>query len=138
MGEMAGIPRWQLKRYQLLGLVASSLTIGVVFLLLISRFGLGTENLFAQRAQARALLINVRAFNCYVLILGGIFWLILKKIKMNPMLVLGGLLMPLNYSLGLVFGGLLTLITKDREEWEPFWSGVFAANSIWELVKTLL
>ncbi len=138
MGAMANISRSQLKRYQLLGLLVSSLVIGIIFWLLINRFGLGSENLFAQRAQARALLINVRTFDYYVLILGAVFGYFLKKIKMNPMLVLGGLLMPINYSLGLIFGGLLTLFTKNREGWEPFWSGVFAANSIWELVKTLL
>lgn len=101
-------------------------------------FGLGSEQLFAQRAQARALLINIRVFDLTVLIIGCLFGWLLKKIKMNPMLVLGGILMPINYSLSLILGGLLALCVKNREDWEPFWSGIFAANSIAELIKTLL
>lgn len=138
MGYLAEVPPNQLKRFQLFGLIISSLTVGIVFWLLINQFGLGSEDLFAQRSQMRALLINVQNFNTYVLILGGLFGYALKKLKISPMMVLGGLLMPLNYSLGLIAGGILTMFTKQREEWEPFWSGVFAANSIWELVKTFI
>ena len=138
MGHLAAIPKTQLKRFQLLGLVVSSLSVGIIFWMLINHFGLGSEQLFAQRAQARALLINVRSFNHYVLIIGAIFGFFLKKMKINPMLVLGGLLMPLNYSLGLIAGGLLTMFVEKREEWEPFWSGMFAANSVLELLKTVL
>jgi len=54
------------------------------------------------------------------------------------MLVLGGLLMPINITLGLVVGGLFALLPTDREEWYPFWSGVFAGNSIWMLIRTIL
>jgi OPT oligopeptide transporter protein len=129
MGYLAEIPSKQLKRFQLFGLIISSLTVGI---------GLGSEDLFAQRSQLRALLINVQNFNTYVLILGGLFGYILKKFKISPMMVLGGLLMPLNYSLGLIAGGILTMFTRKHEEWEPFWSGVFAANSILELIKTFV
>ena len=138
MGYLAQIPSKQLKRFQLFGLLISVLTIGIIFWLLINYFGLGSEDLFTQRAQVRALLINVQSFNSYVLILGGIFGYLLKKLHANPMMVLGGLLMPLNYSLGLIVGGILTKFTQQREEWEPFWSGVFAANSLWELIKTFI
>jgi hypothetical protein len=138
MAHMAGISRLQVRRYQLLGLVVSSLTAGIVFWLLVHKFGLGGEPLFAQRSQARALLINVAHFDWLVLAIGGIFGFILKKCKLNPMLVLGGLLMPLTYSIGLIVGGVWSYAVKDRQEWEPFWSGVFAANSITELAKTFM
>ncbi|HEX2977696.1 MAG TPA: OPT/YSL family transporter [Candidatus Babeliales bacterium] len=138
MGQMAGINRSTLRWFQILGLIVSSIAAGVIMWLLVHKFGLGGEPLVAQRAQARALLINVSHFNWFVLIIGGIFGLILKKCKLNPMLVLGGLLMPFTYSIGLIIGGCLSFMVKDREEWEPFWSGVFAANSITELAKTLM
>ena len=63
---------------------------------------------------------------------------ILKYIKLNPMLVLGGLLMPINITLGLVVGGLFALIPQEREDWYPFWSGVFASNSIWMFIRAML
>ncbi len=138
MARMANIDRNTILFYQYLGLVVSSLVIGVVFWLLISHFGLGSPELFAYKAQSRQLLIGVKQFDYYPLILGAIFSFLLKFVRVNPMLVLGGLLMPINISLGLIFGGMLTNIVGDRERWEPFWSGVFTANSIWMLFRTIL
>lgn len=137
MGYLADIPSKQLKRYQIFGLLISACAVGIIFWLLIQHFGLGSQELFAQRAQARALLISMKTFNTFVLALGCMFGYLLKTYKINPMLVLGGLLMPIDYSLGLILGGCLTFVTKQREEWEPFWSGVFAGNSIMELLKTI-
>lgn len=138
MAHMAHISHNKVKAYQYLGLVVSALTAGVVFWLLINHFKLGSADLFAQRAQARQLLIDVKSFNYCVLLIGMVFGLILKFAKMNPMLVLGGLLMPLNISVGLMIGGFLTKLTKDKEEWYPFWSGVFASNSVWMLIKAMV
>lgn len=138
MGQLASIPRQRLRLYQLFGLLICACSIGIIFWLLISHFGIGSEELFAQRSRARALMLDVGGnFDLIVLLIGGFFGLLLKQLHMSPMLVLGGLLMPLNWSLGLIMGGLLTYLVSDREAWEPFGSGVFAANSIWELCKTL-
>ncbi len=137
VAHLASIPRITMCFYQWLGLIIASLTIGIVFWLLISHFGLGTAQLFCQKAQARAMLLSVGSFSYYVLILGGLFGYLLKKISINPSLALGGILMPFDYSLGLVLGGLLTYIFKDTERLIPFWSGVFAANSIWNILKTI-
>lgn len=138
MAQMGQIKRSEIAWFQLFGLIVSAITIGVVFWFLINHFGLGSQDLFAQRAQARALLISVKSFNIYVLLLGALFGVGLKYVHLNPMMVLGGLLMPINYSLSLVLGGMLTCLVKDKESWEPMWSGVFAANSITELIKTLI
>jgi hypothetical protein len=127
-----------MRRYQYLGVLVSALSVGIIFWLLINHFGLGSPALFAQRAQARQLLINVTSFNYYILAIGFVFGYLLKFIHVNPMLVLGGLLMPLNISIGLIAGGLCTMLVKDKEEWYPFWSGVFAANSIWMIIKAVV
>lgn len=135
VAQLANISMKTTRLYQLLGLAVSSLSIGVIFWYLIHHFGLGTSELFAQRAQARALLINMSSFNVVVLALGACFGCILKYFKMNSMLMLGGILMPLNYSCGLILGGLLTLLVKNPSRYEPFWSGIFTANSLIELLK---
>jgi hypothetical protein len=135
---LAGIQSKVMMRYQYLGILVSSLTVGIVFWLLINHFHLGSPELFAQKAQGRQLLIGAKQFDIYVLFLGIAFGWILSKIKINPTLVFGGLLMPMNISLGLIVGGFLTRFTKDRTEWEPFWSGVFASNSIWMLLKAII
>ncbi len=138
IAHLAHIDGKIMKRYQYLGLIVSALSIGIIFWLLINHFGLGSIQLFAQRSQTRVLLIQSKEFNYYVLIIGALFGFALKHIKINPTLVLGGLLMPLNMVLGLVLGGLCTYLTKDKEEWYPFWSGVFASNSLWMLLKAII
>lgn len=73
-----------------------------------------------------------------VLLLGAVFGMLLQKIHVNPMLVLGGLLMPFDITFGLVAGGLLAMMSSDKEEWYPFWSGVFASNSFCMLLRAIV
>lgn len=136
--QLSGVDRRRAKWYQYVGLLISCLAIGIIFWLLINHFGLGSAELFAQRSQARQLLIDVKQFDYVVVLLGILFGFLLKKLRLSPMLVLGGLLMPLNITIGLVFGGLLSLLSQHKEEWYPFWSGVFAANSIWMLLRAMM
>ncbi len=142
LGQLMNISSGRMKKYQFLGLLVSSLCVGIVFWFLINHFGLGSQDLFVYRAQNRWMLINtlrdLKGFNCYVLFLGSIFGYVLKKIKVSPMLALGGLFMPVNITLGLVVGGFVAMLTKDKEEYFPFWSGVYAANSIWMLLKAIV
>lgn len=138
IGHLMKLDRRLVCFYQVIGLVVSSLVVGIVFWLLINHFQLGSPELFAYKAQNRQLLIHARQFDWYVLVIGAFCSSVLQYLKLNPMLVLGGILMPMNTSIGLIFGGLLTLGVKNREAWEPFWSGVFAANSIWMLLKAMV
>ncbi|MEX0671821.1 MAG: OPT/YSL family transporter [Candidatus Babeliales bacterium] len=135
---LADIDRRVMRRYQILGLLVSAIALGIIFWLLINHFTLGSDQLFAQRAQARALLVSVQQFSTKVLLIGALFGEIIKRLGVNPMMVLGGLLMPINITLGLVFGGLIAAMSNDAQEYIPFWSGVFAANSLWMLTKALM
>ncbi|MFC1841515.1 OPT/YSL family transporter [Candidatus Dependentiae bacterium] len=138
---LSQIPISKMKRYQYLGLIVSSLCAGAIFWFLINHFGLGSDQLFAVRAQNRWMLINTlknaTSFNYYVLILGSIFGFILSQVKVSPLLVLGGLFMPVNITLGLVVGALGALLVEKKEEMYPFWSGVYAAGSIWMLIRAI-
>ncbi len=138
MARLAKVDRRIVGWYQYGGLIVSSAVVGIVFWLLINHFQLGSAQLFAYKAKSRQLLIHATQFNYVVLALGAIFSWVLKKVRVNPTLVLGGLLMPINISLGLIFGGILTFLVADREEWDPFWSGVFASNSIWMLIRAVM
>lgn len=135
VAELAGIEKKELWYYQVFGLVVSACVVSVVFYFLVTHYQLGSEQLFAQRGQARALLIQAASFNYYILILGALFGMAFKKIKVNPMLVLGGLLMPLSLSLPLIIGGTLSAFVKDKQEYEPICSGVYAANAVMVLAR---
>jgi len=142
LAQLAEIKIRRMKVYQYFGLILSCLCLGVVFWFLINHFGLGSQDLFAYRAQNRWLLIrtlqNAGTFNLWVLLLGFLFGFVLKKLKISPMLVLGGLFMPVNISFGLVLGGCLAFLVKEKEQWFPFWSGVYASNSVWMLLRAIL
>ena len=137
LAQLSEISSITMRRYQLLGLLLSSASIGIIFWILINHFGLGSPELFAYRAQSRQLLIQAKHFNYMVLIIGGVFGIVLQYFKLNPMLVLGGLLMPLDMTLGLVIGGFLAYLAPEKEEYYPFWSGVFAGNSICMLLRAI-
>ncbi len=137
LGQLSHINSKLVRTFQWCALVLTALTIGIVFWLLINQFGLGSVDLIAQKAQSRALLVKAYDFDIMAIIVGILFGFVLKKIRVNSSLVLGGLLMPIDWSLILVISGLTTYIVRDKESYYPFWSGVFAASSIWMLMKAL-
>lgn len=138
LAQLAALDHATVVRLQWVGLVACSLSIGAIFWLLITNLGLGTDQLLAQRALSRALTIDIQGFDLFALLAGALFGAVLKDLKINPIMVLGGLLMPLDWSVILVLGGLSTYLVKDREAHYPFWSGIFAANSLWMIVQALI
>lgn len=138
LAMLAHIKRNRIIGYQWLGLIICSLTIGVIFWLFIHVIGLGQEGLPATKAASRALLISFKSFDWFVLLSGFVFGYFMKYVKVNPALLLGGILMPPTISIMLIAGGLLTYVTKDKERYYPILSGVSAGNSIWMLAQALL
>lgn len=136
--QLAQLRKKDVFTVQLFGLVVSSCVVALVLWFLSTHFQLGSEQLFAQRAQGRALLIKATSFDYTVLALGALFGWMLKKVKLNPMLVLGGLLMNISLTFGLVLGGLSTFLINDKEQFEPLCSGMYAANSLYMIVQALL
>jgi hypothetical protein len=137
IAHLAELNRSSVQRLQWLGLVVSSCSIGLIFWLLITKLGLGSSALLAQRAQTRALTISFQHFDFFALILGALFGALLKDFKISPLMVLGGLLMRFEWSVILVASGLSTYLVKNKESHYPFWSGIFAANSLWMIIQAL-
>ena len=54
--------------------------------------------MLAQKSQTRALMINIQTFDFFALLLGALFGAVLKDLRINPIMVLGGILMPLDVS----------------------------------------
>ncbi len=140
MAHLAGIDRPSIHCYQWLGLVISSLCVGAVMWVFVNHFGIGAEPgaLAVAKGASRALLVNVKSFDIATLLLGMFFGYLLKLARVNAVLLLGGILMSPDLSVMLILGGLSTYLVADKEQYYPFWSGVFAANSLWMLVKAFL
>ncbi len=117
----------------------ASLSVGIIFWAYISHFGLGLDSsLTVTRAASRAFIINIRSFEPLALLLGSLFGLFLSYTPINGVLLFGGLLMPIDLSIMLVFGGFTAYLVKNKEEYYPFSSGVFAGNSLWMLLQVFL
>lgn len=138
VGVLCGVDLKKVRKYQLLGLLASSIIIGFVFYHLLTAWPLGSGHLFAYKAQSRQLLINARYFDVRLLALGAVYGWFLRRIKINPGLVLGGLLMPVATSLMLIAGGFCAVHSKQKDAGISFWSGVFTGNSLWIFVRAFL
>jgi hypothetical protein len=135
LARLSHINPKMMERYQYLGLIAGSLVVGAMFVLLVQHIPLGSAELFAHKAQTRALLFKCNQFDWYVVILGGLFGMLVQWFNGNLMFVLGGILMPLNLSIGLIFGGFCAYCTAHKNRYEAFWSGVFASNSLWMVIR---
>ncbi len=135
LGALAELDRVSVRRIQWFALCVTALSIGFMMWFLINHFGLGSTELGAQKAASRALLLNAYEFNIWALCVGIAIGVLLKVTRINASLVLGGLLMSLDYSLILIASGLCASLIKNKEDYYPFWSGIFAASSIWMLVK---
>jgi hypothetical protein len=137
IGSLCEVSDAKIHRYQWLGVVVTSACMGLVLWLLFTNLQLGTAELFAQRAKSRALLIQSFDFNWMVVFLGFLYGLILKKMKISPSMVFGGLLMPNGLTIGLVIGAVGSLFLKKKKDLFPFFSGIFAGESIWLILSIL-
>ncbi len=138
VGQLCNVNFKTIHRYQWLGLVVTSLTIGFFLWLLFTNFQVGSADLFAQRGKSRALLIQSLSFDWRVVLFGFFYGVILKKLKISPTMVFGGILMPNYLTVGLAIGAFLSYISNKSSDEIPFWSGVFAGESIWILFFILL
>ena len=141
MARLALFEHRSIVLYQLLGLLVSVVSVGLICWLLIAAFGLGNDlgQLAVNKALGRALLINCKNFDFMVLGIGFVFGYLLTFTRVSPVLVLGGILMQPNLSLLLIVGGFLAALVKSKkEDYYPLWSGIFAANSLWMIIKAFL
>lgn len=136
----ASIDQKEMVFFNWMGLLISSLSIGLVFWLLISTFGLGESScLNVARARSRAMLINLSMenFDLKVLFLGCFFGLGFNFLGINSALLLAGILMPTNAAIMLILGGFIACFFKNKERYYPLCSGAFTTNSLFIFFKTL-
>lgn len=136
-GALTNIPRPKMWLVQWVGLLSVALSIGAIFYLLFTNLHLGSPDFFAQRSQAKALLLQTLHFDPFVVFFGFLYGFIIKKCGLSPTMVFGGIIMPNSISIGLIIGASLTLFTKDKEKYLPFCAGVFASESLWVIISIL-
>jgi len=139
-GSFCDITQVKMHSYQWLGLVISSLSAGLIFWLLFTYLEIGSPELFAQRAQAKAAIIQTFRFDKYIVAIGFIFAFILKKFKINPAMTFGGILMPNDMTFALITGGVISHFTKHENNnslKDFFCAGVFSSESIWVFIKII-
>jgi len=130
-------PKRHLVTYQLFGLVITAFSIGMIFWLLFTHFQLGSPELFAQRGQTKALLIQTLSFDPFTLVFGFFYGFVLKRLRLSPAMTLGGLLMPASLLWSLVLGALISAIPSKKERYTPFCAGVLTSESIWVILTII-
>jgi hypothetical protein len=135
VGDLEHVSRKKIHRYTWLGLVITAVAIGACIWLLCTHFTLGSAELFGQRGRSRALLIQSFSFDLRIVSLGFLYGYALRLFRLSPTMVFGGLLMPNNLTIGLSIGALMSAYSKDAKSEHPFWSGMLAGDSLWELVS---
>ncbi len=136
--QLAGVSMRQMKIFQVFGLLISCVAIGAVLWLFAYTFNFDACGLPVTKAASRALLINSKNFDAYILFLGFVCGFLLKFTRINSALLLGGILMPPSVSLMLIAGGLLSFAMKNKESYYPFLSGISAGSIVWILIQAIV
>ena len=141
-GSLSGITKVRMHGYQWLGLIVSAVSAGFVFSAAFTYLKIGSPELFAQRAQAKAAIIQTFKFDKYIVAIGFLFAFVLKKFKVSPAMTFGGILMPNDMTFALITGGLVSHFTKRETKHEKnnsvkdfLCAGVFSSESIWVFIK---
>ncbi len=135
VGTRLQVSRGRVYWYQLFGVLITALSIGLFVYLLSTQFELGSADLCAYRGRSRALLLSSFLFDWKIIFIGMLYALLLRFLRLSPTMVFGGLLMPNQITIGLMFGAAQTLFFKKPEKAYPFWSGVFTGESVWILAR---
>lgn len=130
-GLLCGISKTKTHKYQILGLFISAICLGLFFWLLFTSMQIGSAELFAQKARAKAALLQTISFDPYIITAGFIFAWILKKFKISPAMTFGGLIMPNNIIFSLFIGALIPMFLRNKAHFQFFCAGAFSSESIW-------
>lgn len=137
IGDLCALNRKDMYTYQWIGLIVTAASIGIIFWLLFTNLHLGSEALFAQRGKAKALLLQSLHFDKYIVFCGILFGWLLKRLKISPTMVFGGLIMPTSISIGLILGGIGTKLVKKPDNLQPLCAGMLAAEALWIIITIL-
>jgi hypothetical protein len=137
-GVLANIPRKNMWFAQWIGLLGVTVTIGAIFYLLFTNLLVGSSEFFAQRSQAKALLLQTMQFNVFVVLFGFLYGLLIKRCGLSPTMVFGGIIMPNTISIGLIIGATLSFFSRSTEKYLPFCAGVFACESLWIFINIFI
>ncbi|MFA5307070.1 MAG: hypothetical protein WC365_06495 [Candidatus Babeliales bacterium] len=138
IGDLCCLNRKDMYKYQWIGLIATAASVGIIFWLLFTNLHLGSEALFAQRSKAKALLLQSLCFDKYIVFCGVLFGWLLKRLKLSPTMVFGGLIMPNTISIGLILGGIGTKLVKKPDNLQSLCAGILACESLWTIITILV
>jgi len=137
LARKCGINVDVVRQYQYFGLFTAALIVGLAFVWLVRCIPLGSSGLCAHKAQVRALLCMCTHYNWTVIGIGLIHGLLVQRMGIHIAGVLSGLLMPLQLALGFIIGALISLISVNKDRWEPCVAGIFVSSCLWTVLRLL-
>jgi len=137
IGQLLEIPKHTTRLEFMLGIALTAIIAPLVFSVLLHNLTLGSAALFAQRGQARAMLVKSFSLDLKAICTGGAIFGFAKIIAISETIILSALLMPLSLSLSMLVGATLSLFIKHSAHNDFFFAGVFAGESIFVLGSLL-
>lgn len=138
LGQLQSIPVSKIYKHHIFSILMVSTLSVFAFWILLNNFELGSAQLFAQRGQSRAILVQAQNLDTMYVLFGAAILLFIKVFKLSEMMVVGALMMPLQLSSSMLLGAVLSIIVGKTSHTEFFFSGVFSGETIFMLSDLLL
>jgi len=138
LAHLAKIPYMRILKYQLLGFFVAATCVGFILWWYIYVFKLGSTHLLAEQALSQEILITFANYNYKILAMGFAYVAVLSFFCKEILVIIGGIMMPVSMSFWLILAGGFSYFIKKREQFYPFWFGVYASHSLWMIIRVLM
>lgn len=137
LAQLADIPYHLILKYQQIGFIVAALCSGLIMWWYIHLFGLGSVELIAGKAQGLDKFITSGVYNYHIILCGFVWGLVIRMLCKELLVVIGAILMAPSITFWLLIAGALSYVVHKREKWFPLCFGVYAAHSLWILIRAV-
>lgn len=137
ISHLAQVAHERILKYQIIGFMVASCSIGFILWWYINKFHLGSNALLAQQALEQESFITFQQYNYQVLAAGFVYALFMRFLIEDMLVMIGGFMMPVSMSFWLILSGGLSYLVKDRKKVYPFWFGIYASHALWMFARAI-
>jgi len=137
LADLSGIDYKVITKYQVIAVITSACSAGLIFWYLNHVFDLGSFDLMANKAHEFDSIIKYGKYNYKIFLAGFGFTLFLRHFTKHILTITGGVLMSPFVSAILIASGAFARLIKNREKLYPVCFGVYAGHMLWMILAAL-
>ena len=138
LAQLADIPYPLIRKYQEIGLIVAIVCSGWIMWWYVHLFGLGSMELLASKAQSLDKFITSGVYNYRIILCGFVWGVMIRMLCKELLVVIGAILMAPTIAFWLLVAGAFSYVVNKREKWFPLCFGVYAAHSLWILMRAAI